>query len=298
MSGAPPALDTGPDASGWEEPPRRASPTSAPVLAVAGFEGPLDWLVELARTRRIDLARLSILALVDAFAAAMSAALARPGPDGAGFDLARWADWTVLAAQLAELRSRLLLPADTPGGRRAQADAEALRRRLLSRAETGAVADWLERRPQLGRDVFARGGRDSALGGLVAGQEDRPARPRAGEGDVAELFRACLVALRVPEGARPARTPRLPLWTVAQATARLQQQIGATPEGGALAVFLPRIAADAPHRALRCRAALASTLLAGLELARTGMVTLQQDQPWQPVRVLLPTQKTERNDLQ
>jgi segregation and condensation protein A len=182
--------------------------------------GPLDWLVEMARARRIDLARLSILALVDAFAAAMAAALARHGTDGAAFDLAGWADWTVLAAQLAELRSRLLLPADTPAGRRAQADAEALRRRLLSRAETGAVADWLERRHQLGREVFAGGCRDRGIGALLgAGQEDRAVPPRAGDRDVAELLRACLVALRVPEDARPERTRWPPLWTTAQATA-------------------------------------------------------------------------------
>lgn len=171
------------------------------------------------------------------------------------------------------------------GRRRARADAEALRRRLLSRAETGAVADWLERRHQLGRDVFARGRPDGGIGALlVAGQEDRAVQPRAGDGDVAELFRACLVALRVPEGARPERTPRLPLWTLA--------------EGSALAVFLPKIAADAPDRALRCKAALASTLLVGLELARSGTVTLEQDQPWQPVRVSLRTQNSEQNDFQ
>ena len=126
------------------------------------------------------MARLSIVALVDAFAAAMAAVLARHGTDGAAF-FSGWADWTVLAAQLAELRSR-----------------------LLSRTETGAVADWLERRHQLGRNVFATRGLDSGIGGLVAGQEDRAVLPRAGDGDVAKLFRACLVALRVPHPARPA----------------------------------------------------------------------------------------------
>ncbi len=52
----------------WEQPPRRQPGPAAPVLAVDGFEGPLDWLLDLARTRRIDLARLSIVALVEAFA--------------------------------------------------------------------------------------------------------------------------------------------------------------------------------------------------------------------------------------
>ena len=299
MSTLPAAVpDGGPDAFSWEEPPRCASPTSAPVLAVAGFEGPLDWLVEMARTRRIDLAQLSILALVDAFGAAMAAALARQGTDGAAFDLPRWGDWTVLTAQLAELRSRLLLPADTLGNRRAQADAEALRRRLLSRAEAGAVADWLQRRSQLGRDVFAKGRTDSGLEILSAEEAGHPMRVQGGRADITELLRACLVALRMPEGAGAGRPRPIPLWTVTQAIARVQQQIGAMPDGGALEVFLPTIGAGAPDRALRCKAALASTFLAGLELARNGAVTLEQDQPWQPIRVSRETRDPAQTDVQ
>ena len=268
------------------------------MLAVTGFEGPLDWLVEMARMRRIDLARLSILALMDAFGAAMDAALARHGTDGAAFDLPRWCDWTVMAAQLAELRSRLLLPADAPKHWSAQADAEALRRRLLSRAETGAVADWLEHRPQLGRHVFARGRTDSGMEILSAEEAGRPMRVQGGRSDITELLRACLMALRVPEGAESDRPRRPAVWTVAQAMARMQQQIGSMPDGGVLDVFLPVIGADAPDRELRCKAALASTLLAGLELARNGTVTLEQDQPWQPIRVSPAAQRSDQTNVQ
>jgi len=75
------------------------------VLAVDGFEGPLDWLLELARGRRIDLARLSIAALVvDAFAAALTAALADADPSA--MILERWSDWLVMAADLILLRAR------------------------------------------------------------------------------------------------------------------------------------------------------------------------------------------------
>ena len=64
----------------WEQPPRRQpGAAAAPVLAVDGFEGPLDWLLDLARTRRIDLTRLSIVALVEAFVEALTAALATTG---------------------------------------------------------------------------------------------------------------------------------------------------------------------------------------------------------------------------
>ena len=126
---------SGPPSPAWDMPPRRrpASPAS-PVLAVAGFEGPLDWLLELARARKVDLTRLSILALVEAFADAMDAALTRV-PDTVVPDLAQWAAWTVMASHLAELRSRLLLPADVPEARTAQAEAEALRQQWVHRAE-------------------------------------------------------------------------------------------------------------------------------------------------------------------
>ena len=94
----------------------------------------------------------------------------------------------------------------------------------------------LERRPQLGQQVFARGLPDS--GSTAAGTIG---------GDITALLRACLLALRVPE----------------------QQEA----------------AADLTHR----RAAVASTLVAGLELARDGEITLQQEHPWLPIRVEQPS---------
>ncbi len=108
---------SGPDVSdqgvlaleGWEQPARRQPGPAAPVLAVVGFEGPLDWLFDLARTRRIDLARLSIVALIEAFEEALTAALAPP--DLRPTLLGRWDDWLVMAADLTLLRSRSLVPA-------------------------------------------------------------------------------------------------------------------------------------------------------------------------------------------
>ena len=85
-AGAGNAAPSSPEtASGWEE-PRPAPPPGAPVLSVDGFEGPLDWLVEMARARKLDLARLPLLALVEAFGAALTEALgtdrgAHPAPD-------------------------------------------------------------------------------------------------------------------------------------------------------------------------------------------------------------------------
>ena len=254
------AAGANPDLAGWEEPPRGAGRDTAPMLAVDGFAGPLDWLLEMARAKKLDLARLPIGALIGQFAQALAAALAARD----GRQIERWAAWTVMAATLTELWSRLLLPADPAASRAAEAEAEALRQQLLDRARMRLAADWLERRPQLGRDVFPRWMPELNPAGCA--------------GDITDLLRACLVALIVPEDQAAAYRPRPPpLWRVSDAVPHLRCRLAAAPDGGPLAAFLPTIAGDDPGRTLRCRAAVASTLVAGLELARDGAVALAQD---------------------
>ena len=176
---------------------------------------------------------------------------------------------------LALLRSRLLLPPDAPAAQAAQDEAAALQRLLLDRSFMRDAAGWLDRRTQLGRDVFARGGAEAAA---------RAAR----SGDITELLRACLVALRVPELGETYQLHRPPFWRVSDAVARITQLLEARPGGGALGSFLPGVKAGAPERALRCRAAVASTFLAGLELARSGKLGLEQPVPWQDIYVQAP----------
>jgi segregation and condensation protein A len=104
--------------------------------------------------------------------------------------------------------------------------------------------------------------------------------------DLADLLRACLVALQVPEAQAAAYRPRPPpLWRVSDAIPHLRRRLAGFPEGGPLAAFLPAIDGDDPGRPLRCRAAVASTLVAGLELARDGVLALAQDAAWTPIRV-------------
>jgi segregation and condensation protein A len=254
--------------SDWEDPPRVDRSDAAPILTVDGFEGPLDWWLDVARAQKIDLARLSIAALIEAFATAMEAALANR-VDG---QIARWAVWTVMAATLTELWSRLLLPPDALAARAAVEEAEALRRHLLERARMRTAADWLNRRAQLGRDVFRRG------------RPEVSAAPRGG--DIADLLRACLVALRVPEEEAVAFRPRPPpLWTASDALGLVTRLLAVLPDGSPLTAYLPPIPQDAPARTLRCRAAVASTLIAGLEHARDGALSLDQDAAWVPIRV-------------
>jgi len=245
-------------------------PGAAPWLAVDGFDGPLDGLLALARAQQINLARLSIAALIEAFAAALQAALA----DRATARLQHWAVWTVMAASLTELWSRLKMPATAPEARAAAAEAEALRRQLVSRVEIEAVATWLTQRAHLGQDVFRRG-------------QPRPnADAAAHGGDLTDLLRACLPVLRVPEAQAVALRRRPPpLWTAGDAIRQIARLLAELPDGSPLAAFLPKIDRDAPKRPLRCRAAIASTLIASLELARDGTVALEQDGDWMPIRV-------------
>jgi segregation and condensation protein A len=267
-------LVTDPVDDAWGDPPRAVPvEVGAPVLSVEGFEGPLDWLLERVRAHRIDLARLSILSLADAFVGAMEAAFGRDVRDPP-VSLPQWGDWLVMAAQLTELRSKLLLPAHDPEARAAHSQAEMLRRQLISRKQAGAAADWLERRPQLGRDVFARGVPEGDGGTLRTSRF----------GDITELLRACLVALRLDEQQAEAyRLPPTP-WPVHETIARLRQRMTLLPDRSPLSDYLPVIP-DGDQLVLRTRAAVASTLIAGLELARDGQLSLDQDDTWQAIRV-------------
>ena len=105
--------------------------------------------------------------------------------------------------------------------------------------------------------------------------------------EITNRVRACLLALRVPEQQEAAY--RLPTpWPIADAIARIRRRLAALPEGGPLQLFLPETedaeSADQMHR----RPAVASTLVAGLELARDGELTLQQEGLWLPIRVGQP----------
>src|SRR6201998_3276546 len=130
----------------------RAPATGEPAFTVDldGFEGPLDLLLELARRQRVDLARISILALAEQYLAFSEAARK--------LRLELAADYLVMAAWLAYLKSRLLLPEQpTPDGLSAEDMANALAQRLRRLEAIRQVAEQLLNRPQLGRDVFGRG---------------------------------------------------------------------------------------------------------------------------------------------
>ncbi|GBQ28484.1 chromosome segregation and condensation protein ScpA [Gluconacetobacter sacchari DSM 12717] len=243
---------------------------TAPMLHLDGFEGPLDLLLDLARAQKVDLARISILQLVEQYLAIVDSARR------VRLELA--ADWLVMAAWLAWLKSRLLLPAEDGEDTDAEEAAELLQARLLELARIGRAAAWLGARPQLGRDVFARGER-----------EDLTEIDRSGLSlDLPQLMGAYMAAMRRGARKRVYQPRRLHFWTVQDALARLQRLLGAEtiPGGGDwcdLGAFLPEggpaiDGEDVEARTQQRRAAMAGTLLAGLELARNGMIELRQDE--------------------
>src|SRR5580692_5474735 len=129
--------------------PMSAFEADSLVLRLEGFEGPLDLLLDLARAQKVDLAKISILSLVEQFLAVIE------GARRIRLELA--ADWLVMAAWLTWLKSRLLLPAGTESAEEAEQAADVLAERLRDLQAIRGAALWLGARPQLGHEVFARG---------------------------------------------------------------------------------------------------------------------------------------------
>ena len=232
------------------------------VLRLEGFEGPLDLLLDLARAQKVDLAKISILALVEQDLAVIE------GARRIRLELA--ADWLVMAAWLAWLKSRLLLPdgADAEDGEQA-ADVLAARLRDLSAIRAAAV--WLSCRPQLGHEVFARGA-----------PEDHTEIDRSRLSlELGSLVRSYLQSMRRRASGRRYQARPLTLWSVKDALQRLGALLGSMPDWANLDLFLP----DTIGSVLERRAAFASTLLAGLELARSGDVRLRQEHAFGPILV-------------
>jgi len=243
------------------------------VLRLEGFEGPMDLLLDLARAQKVDLAKISILSLVDQYLAVIE------GAKRIRLELA--ADWLVMAAWLTWLKSRLLVPAaandDLEDGLMA---AEALAERLREMNVIRTVAAWLGARPVLGQDVFARG---------APQRHEEYDRSRIVL-EPGPFVRAYLEAIR--RGTKSSTyVPRpLTLWTVQDALRRLADLVGGLPDWSTLEAFLPEHMDSPTER----RAALASTLMAGLELARDGTVRLRQEEAFGPILVRRGGSEAER----
>ena len=238
-------------------------PADALLLHLDGFDGPLDLLLDLARGQKVDLARISILSLVAQYLEVIE------GARRVRLELA--ADWLVMAAWLTWLKSRLLLPPGTDAAEEAEEAAEVLAARLRDLQAIRLASVWLGGRPQLGHDVFARGCPED----FTEADRSRLLADQPG------LVRAYLSAVRRAAGTRLYRPPPDTLWSVKDALQRLAAMVGSLPDWTDLDRFLPE-SVGTPRQQ---RGAWASTLLAGLEMARGGVVSLRQDQAFGPILV-------------
>ena len=249
---------------------RASADGDALLLELDGWEGPLDLLLELARRQKVDLRAISVTALAEQFLHFVQGARRRR------FALA--ADYLVMAAWLAYLKSRLLLPpVERPPGEGAPAEevAEALAFRLAKLAAMREAADALQQLPRLGRDVFPRGD-----------PEARTVRSTTRlEGDLHALVTAYLLQRR-REGARryaPAR--RVEAYPLEAARRRLRGLLPELADWAPLEAVAPPAEAwpdgEGPNRASR----LASTLAAGLEMTRDGALELRQAGASAPVHL-------------
>ena len=254
-----------PASSGFEADPgplRAPGPTQL-ILNLDGYEGPLDLLLNLARQQKVDLTHISILALAEQFLAFIESA------KRVDMDVA--ADYLVMAAWLAYLKSRLLLPAapgeDEPSaGEMAAALAHQLRR-LDGMREAGAR---LMARPLLGQERFVRG---------------RPEPTPVQRTNVYELSLYDLLKTYAGHEAHRQvsrmRVAPSEFHSLEEAYHRLARQLGEMPDWSLLMRFLP----EGLSPGIGQRSAVAATFAASLELARLGKLRLRQLEPFGPIYV-------------
>jgi segregation and condensation protein A len=231
------------------------------VLALDGFEGPIDLLLNMAREQKVDLGKISILALAEQYLVFIAQARR--------LRLEIAADYLVMAAWLAFLKSRLLLPQekkdDEPD---ASQMAEALKFQLLRLEAMQRAAKDIQALPQLGIDIFLRG------------------RPEAIEVEEKPVYFLplydLLTALAAPQRRRkpPAyNIAPMRLYSLEESAERLRHLLGVMPSWNTLMNFLPEILGEP----LEHRSAVASTFAATLELVKNGELELRQDGTFAPI---------------
>ncbi len=240
------------------------------VLNLTGFEGPIDILLTLAREQKLDLAQISILDLANQYLDFIARVRHQR------LEIA--ADYLVMAAWLAYLKSKLLLPEpeENEEGPTAAEMAEALAFQLRRLESMQAASQQLFARPQLGRDVFSRGDPEGitivgksvyvlSLHDMLRSYGDIQARAKAG----------------------PLHIEPMSLFSTEMALERLSAMLGAMPDWQTLMAYLP----DVPEGGIRLRSAVASTFSASLELVRDGHAEIRQDRNFSPIYIRKATDR-------
>ena len=234
------------------------------VVDVDGFEGPLDLLLTLSRTQKVDLRRVSVLQLAEQYLSFIGVA------QNLRIELA--ADYLVMAAWLAFLKSRLLLPPE-PGdeGPSAEDLAAHLAFQLERLQAMREAAARLMGRDQLGRDFFARG--------LPEGVSLH--RKVSYDATLLDLMRA-YARIRTKDEFRPYVMDREHVFTLEQALERMRGLIGYAGDWADLTSFLPEGWDGTP---MARRSATAAHFAAVLELAKRGQVAIRQSDTFSPIQI-------------
>ena len=241
------------------------------VVDVEGFEGPLDLLLDLARRQKVDLSKISVLALVEQYLEFIAAARR--------LRLELAADYLVTAAWLAYLKSRLLLPQAAKGGEPEASElAEALQLRLRRLDAIRAAAEALVNRPRLGRDMFLRGLPEPALAGGAP-------QWRA---SLYELLSAYAQRRQKQALSRVTVKQRF-VWSLARARDEIEKFAGGAIDWTVLDTYLMAFCTTPEMR----RTVWASTLSSSLEMAREGMISIRQDAAFSPLWIKRKSPGTE-----
>jgi len=251
------------EAQPFEEDRRQPAPGGQDFrLDLDGYEGPIDALLQLAREQKVDLTRISILELAEQYL--------RFVREARHLRLELAADYLVMAAWLAYLKSRLLLPEeDADGEEPTGAEMAAALRFQLQRLEAMQEAgERLMARAQLGREFFARG----------APEPLRTVTHVRYDAKLYDLLQAYARQSTQVE-ASDLHIPPTELYTVDGAIHRLRGLLGHVPGWRTLSSFLPREL----EGSLLWKSALASTFTASLELCREGELRIRQDGAFGPI---------------
>ena len=239
----------------------RGTTEPAMMVDVEGFEGPLDLLLALARQQKVDLAKISILALADQYLTFIEAARK--------LRLELAADYLVMAAWLAYLKSRLLLPEVAPGeGPSAEDMALALAYRLRRLEAFREVATRLMGRPLLNRDIFARGAPEPI-------EEIKQPEYSATLYDLLTAY----ATQRSLSALSRVRFKKRSVWSLAEARAALERLIGMSTDWSRLDEFLISYVVEPAMRPT----VMASSFASALELVREGVAELHQKESFSPL---------------
>ena len=257
----------GPDMiSDWddEDPRLEAGPGDTLVVDVEGFEGPLDLLLALARTQKVDLAKISVLALAQQYLDFIA--------EARRLRLEVAADYLVMAAWLAFLKSKLLLPAEKDEeGEPTGAELAALLAFRLKRLHAmREVSAQLMTRKRLGRDVFARG----------TPEPIRITRKSIYEANVYDLLKA-YSQQRQRTAIRTWQIRQRTVWSLKEARAELERLLGIACDWAPLDQLLAEFLVEPELR----KTALASSFTATLEMTREGALEIRQAKSFAPLLI-------------